>query len=95
MSRPRNEPSWCVKTDHDDSEVGIHVSRQLRVGDRYHDRGEVMVCLQRGGDNGETRMLLVAAHMGSMTADLSLEQARGLRDHLDVLLRVAENADRS
>jgi hypothetical protein len=85
--RPLDEPPWCVKTDHD-GRPSRHLSREFHVGDRYR-LGEVVTCLCRAGD-GETRLLVIAVQGSSFTADLSLEEARRLREHLDALIRLAE-----
>lgn len=89
---PAPEPDWCVKTDHDDSAIGMHTSEMLRVGDRHQGRGEVGVYLIRGGD-GPTWVAVNTAHGTSCTAEVSVRDAVQLRDHLDALLELAGRED--
>lgn len=60
------------------------------MGDRYRGRGEVTAWLERGG-GGATTLAVNVTHMASATIGVSLDDARRLRDHLDVLIRMAEN----
>jgi hypothetical protein len=84
-------PAWC-RTDRQ-SEIGRHVSAVVRVGQRrpgrIEDRGQVSAYLMSTGD-GPARLAVNAAHMASATVDLSLEDARQLRDGLTWLLKQAD-----
>lgn len=84
------EPAWCVKTSHDDSMVGRHQSRLVRVGTEppFRGGGQAAAWLEKTGA-GPTRVALQASHMTSVTAQVSLADTAKLRDGLTSLLEQA------
>jgi hypothetical protein len=81
------EPSWCVRTVHDDSSIGRHFSADVRAGER-RDRGEVAARLMAMGA-GPTWVDLSVAHMAYASVGISLADAAKLRDGLTALLELA------
>ena len=84
--RPRNEPAWCVKQDHEGG-IRRHVSRRVSVGDRLCD-GQVSAWLIQA-DGGPQRLLVNVAHAVSASVETSLEDAAAFRDKLSALLEQA------
>lgn len=82
--KPPAEPPWCVRTSHDDSQLGRHQSAEVRAGSR-RGNGEAVAWLLKMG-HGPTWVSLLVAHMASCTVELSLDDAAKLRDGLTVLL---------
>lgn len=90
MTRRWNEPRWCAG-GHDQVPI-LHRSRPVNVGpDRSHGNGQVFMWLQSGGD-GPVRVGVGAAHMTSVSAILSLDDARRVRDELSRLIELAQVA---
>ena len=84
--KPRNgHPSWCVRDG--ESQIGRHVSAQVRAGVRRNG-GEATAWLTSMG-GGPARLHLSVAHMAWAQIDLSLLEASELRDGLTKLLRAA------
>jgi hypothetical protein len=85
MSR---EPTWC---DRGADCTGTHHSRAFSVGAPSRDggRGQVTVWLLKNGPD-PTLLAVNSADGVGFTSEISLEQARLLKDYLETLLRLAD-----
>lgn len=72
----KTEPSWCTGEHTNGGSLPLHKSPIARVGPQpvHRGRGQAAVWLTSGG-NGPTWVAVQAAHMTSVTAELSLDDA--------------------
>nr|WP_221374425.1 hypothetical protein [Actinoplanes polyasparticus] len=80
-------PAWCALARHEPIQ-DRHVSKVLRVGNRYAGKGELGVFLEQH-TGGPTYLALSIAHMGVAHLQLDLDQGVQARDALTELLDLA------
>jgi hypothetical protein len=88
------EPTWCDQTDHDRPNRHFSQPRQVGAHTRDGGNGEVSVWLQQD-DRGPVKVVVNVADGVGMTAEVDLDEARRLRDHLDALLHQAAHRPRN
>lgn len=82
--RPSPEPPWCDLSSHADGGVE-HRSKAVTVG-RKESGGTVAAWLCRDAD-GHDRVGVNSCFMIGATAKIPMDEARGLRDALTLLLK--------